>query len=86
MQANEFRYRTEVDKPIDILRSATSINAEIVQRKGELGVIAAGAKADVIVLDTSPLKDITVFERYRNEMPLVMKGGELKRCSLPRAA
>ncbi len=37
MQANELRYRAEVDRPIDVLRSATSINAEIVQRKGELG-------------------------------------------------
>jgi imidazolonepropionase-like amidohydrolase len=82
LQSSEFRYRVAVDKPIDILRSATSINAEIVQRKGELGVIAPGAKADLILLDTSPLQDITVFERWRSEMPLVMKGGALKRHTL----
>lgn len=79
MQASEFRFRAEVDKPIDILRSATSINAEILQRKGELGVIAPGARADLILLNTSPLQDITVFERWRGEMPLVVKGGEVKR-------
>ena len=62
LQASEFRYRSDVDKPIDILRSATSINAEIMQRKGELGVTAADAKADLIVLDESPLDNIAIFE------------------------
>ena len=79
MQANEFRYRAEVDRPIDILRSATSVNAEIMQRKGELGVIAPGAKADMILLNGDPLQDISIFERFRTHMPLIVKGGELMR-------
>jgi imidazolonepropionase-like amidohydrolase len=79
MQANEFRYRAEVDRPIDILRSVTSINAEIMQRKGELGTIAPGAKADMILLDGDPLQDIAIFERFRTHMPLIVKGGELVR-------
>jgi imidazolonepropionase-like amidohydrolase len=79
MQANEFRYRAEVDRPIDILRSVTSINAEIMQRKGELGTIAPGAKADMILLDGDPLRDIAIFERFRTHMPLIVKGGELVR-------
>jgi imidazolonepropionase-like amidohydrolase len=78
-QAKEFRYRREVDQPIDILRSATSINAEIMQRKGELGAIAVGAKADLIVLDGDPLADITVFERFATHMPIIMKGGVFHR-------
>ena len=79
LQACEFRYRADVDKPIDILRSATSINAEIMQRKGELGVIAAGAKADLVVLEESPLENIAVFEKYRSHMPIIMRGGQLIR-------
>jgi imidazolonepropionase-like amidohydrolase len=82
MQANEFRYRAEVDHPIDILRSATSVNAEIMQRKGELGVIAPGGKADMILLDGDPLQDIAIFERFRTHMPLIVKGGELVRNQL----
>jgi imidazolonepropionase-like amidohydrolase len=82
MQAQEFRYRAEVDQPIDILRSATSVNAEIVQRGDTLGQIAPGAKADLIVLDRSPLEDVTIFERYRTEMPVVMRGGQLVRNTL----
>ncbi len=82
LQASEFRYRAEVDKPIDILRSATSINAEIMQRKGELGVIAAEAKADLIVLDESPLKNIAIFEKYRTSIPVILRGGQLIRQTL----
>jgi imidazolonepropionase-like amidohydrolase len=82
MQANEFRYRSEVDKPIDILRSATSINAEICQRQGDLGVIAEGAFADMILLESNPLEDITIFERFRTHMPLIVKAGEIKRNEL----
>lgn len=82
MQADEFRFRAEVDKPIDILRSATSINAEICQLGEETGRVAPGYRADLIVLDENPLQDVTVFERYRESMPLVMRSGELLRNSL----
>ena len=82
LQSSEFRFRSEVDSPIDILRSATSINAEIMQRKGELGVIAPGAKADLIVIDGDPTEDITIFEKYQTHMPVIMKGGEFKRNNL----
>ncbi len=79
MQSSEFRFRTEVDRPIDILRSATSVNAEIIQRAGELGVVAESAKADLLLLDKNPLQDLGVFERWRAEMPMVMKGGVMHR-------
>lgn len=82
LQANEFRYRREVDQPIDILRSATSINAEIMQRAGELGVVAPGAKADLILIDGDPLADITVLERFRTHMPLIIRDGEIIRRTL----
>lgn len=82
LQSNEFRYRCAVDKPIDVLRSATSINAEIMQRGGELGVIAPGAKADLILLENDPLLDISVFERASTHMPLIIKGGEIVRNGL----
>jgi len=82
MQANEFRYRLDVDRPIDILRSATSINAEIMQRAGELGVVAPGAKADLILIEGDPLKDISVLERFCTHLPLIIKDGEIIRRTL----
>jgi imidazolonepropionase-like amidohydrolase len=62
-QAHEFRLRGAVDKPVDVLRSATSVNAELLMQVGELGVIREGALADLVVLDGDPLSDLsTIWE------------------------
>ena len=81
-QCGEFRIRAEVLGNLEALRSATSVAAEIVNMKGELGVIAAGAMADVLVLDGNPLADIGVVaandgERveYVMQRGRVVKGG-----------
>lgn len=79
LQSREFRHRAEVDRPIDILRSATSVNAEILQMEDQIGIVRAGACADLIALDTNPLEDITCFERWQSEMPLVIAEGRIVR-------
>ncbi len=81
MQSRELEFRAEVQPPIDILRSATSINAEIVQMQGQVGEISEGAYADMIVLDGNPLEDLSIFQRPE-QMPLIMKDGVLKRMKL----
>ena len=82
-QSDEFTIRARVQKPVDILRSATSINAALVQRSNELGVVRAGALADLIVVDGDPLTDISVLCGQGERIPLVMKAGEiLKRTAL----
>lgn len=82
MQASEFRFRAEVDQPLDILRSATSINAEIAQRGHDLGRIAPGYLADLIVLESDPTKDLSIFERYRTQMPVIVRDGQVIRNEL----
>jgi imidazolonepropionase-like amidohydrolase len=74
-QGGELELRGQVSKPIDVLRSATSINAEILQRSGELGCIKPGAFADILVLEGNPLKDLALFRVPVNNIPVVMKGG-----------
>lgn len=81
LQSHEFTLRTEVDQPIDVLRSATSVNAEILNMAGELGCIAPGAYADIILLETNPLDDFSVFET-NSQMPLIMKSGKWVRNEL----
>jgi imidazolonepropionase-like amidohydrolase len=73
-QSREFRLRREVCGALDILRSATSVNADLVQMTGKLGTIAPGAFADLLVLEHNPLDDITVLERHET-IRLIMKGG-----------
>ena len=60
-QLDEFEIRARVLPAHEILNSATSVNAEILNRSGELGVVAPGALADLIVVDGDPVKDITVL-------------------------
>jgi imidazolonepropionase-like amidohydrolase len=60
-QSREFAIRAEVVPTIDTIRSATSTAARLIQREGELGVIAPGAHGDLIVLDRDPLQDVSVL-------------------------
>ena len=76
-QSEEFIIRSQVMKPVDILRSATSVNARILNRAGELGAVKAGALADLIVVDGDPLKDLSVLTHQGAHLPLIMKGGQM---------
>jgi len=51
--------------PIDAIQSATSRSAEMLEMKGEIGVVAPGAFADIIAVSGEPLKDIGVLEHVR---------------------
>jgi imidazolonepropionase-like amidohydrolase len=78
----EFTLRKDVFTPVEILRSATSINARILQSEGELGCIAPGAYADLIVVDGDPLQDLNVMLTGRAGMPIIMKAGDIIRNDL----
>lgn len=78
-QNEEFRIRGEVQRPIDVIRSATSVAAELLCAEGELGTLAIGARADAVVLDADPLSDIGVLADPAAHMPLVVQGGAVVR-------
>ena len=59
--------------PAQALRAATGVAAELLDRKGKLGVVVPGAFADLIAVDGDPLRDITVLER----VSFVMKDGKV---------
>lgn len=80
-QMSEFELRADVLSPFEILRSATSTNAEILQMEGALGVIAPGAIADLLVVDGNPLEDLSILTRPGG-MPLIMKDGAIIQNSL----
>ena len=74
-QNQEFLIRSEVLAPLDVLRSATSINAALVNRSGELGTIAEGAVADILVVDGDPLGDLGLLQDQGRHIPVIMKDG-----------
>jgi imidazolonepropionase-like amidohydrolase len=57
--------------PADAIQSATSRAAEMLDRKGEIGVVAPGAYADIVAVSGDPLKDVGILEHVR----FVMKDG-----------
>ncbi|MEV0702728.1 amidohydrolase family protein [Saccharopolyspora sp. NPDC050389] len=72
-QSEEFRIRAEVQQPLDIIRSATTVAADLVRMPGRIGTLAPGAHADLIVLDTDPLADITALTK---PLRMVVQAGE----------
>jgi imidazolonepropionase-like amidohydrolase len=74
-QSREFVIRREAMAAIDIIRSATTVNAEILNRSGELGIVAPGACADLIVVDGDPLADISLLDGQGERLTHIMKDG-----------
>jgi imidazolonepropionase-like amidohydrolase len=80
-QTREFLLRREVQSAAAILRSATSVNAEILMEP-HLGKIQPGCHADILVVDGDPLTDINVLAQDGRSVTAIMKGGEfVKRSS-----
>jgi imidazolonepropionase-like amidohydrolase len=74
-QSKEFLLRGEALTPREIIHSATLVGAELLGRAGELGVIAPGALADLLILDGNPLEDLGVFQDQGARLPVIMQAG-----------
>lgn len=82
---SEFTARTKWFTPVEVLRQATSGNAEILALSGKLnpypdgmlGIIQEGAYADLLLYDGNPLEDIQVIVDYPQHLKLVMKDGRI---------
>jgi imidazolonepropionase-like amidohydrolase len=74
-QSREFLLRREVLSAIEIIRSATTIGAEVIRMQGKLGTLKPGAFADLLVLDGNPLEDFAVFQEQGRHIAAIMKGG-----------
>ena len=75
-QSREFVIRSEVVKPIEIIRSATTIGAKVLRREGKLGCLKPGAWADMIVVDGNPLKNLALLGEQGKHLAAIVKGGQ----------
>jgi imidazolonepropionase-like amidohydrolase len=82
-QSQEFRIRAQVQEPADILKSATTTAAKLLNMQGEIGVLTPGAYADLLVVDGDPLIDATVFANPQDHLRLVMSRGRVVSTDLP---
>ena len=74
-QSREFIIRAEVQKPIEIIRAATLIGAQIVRQVDKIGCLKPGAFADLLVVDGNPLTDLGVLQEQGRHLAAIMKGG-----------
>jgi imidazolonepropionase-like amidohydrolase len=74
-QSEEFVIRARVLPAIDIIRSATTIGAQLLRMEGKLGCLKPGAFADLLLVDGDPLKDLSLLTRQGRHLPVIMKGG-----------
>jgi imidazolonepropionase-like amidohydrolase len=61
--------------PIDVLRSATSVNADVFRINNKVGRIKQGLLADIIAVDGDPTKNISLVRKIK----MVMKDGIVKK-------
>lgn len=76
-QSEEFLIRAEIQKPIDVIRSATVIAAELFQMTGDIGIVAEGARADLLVIDDNPSENLQLLQEQGRYMRLIMKDGKI---------
>src|SRR5208337_1821576 len=78
-------------EPVEILKMATSVNGELLAMSGprnpypgKIGVIEAGALADLIVVDGDPLADLNLIADPERNFVVIMKDGRVVKNDLPR--
>jgi imidazolonepropionase-like amidohydrolase len=72
--ANEFGLMVKFGmSPMDAIKSATSFAANLLEMKGDIGVIAPGAYADIMAVQGDPLTSIEVLK----SVSFVMKDGNV---------
>jgi imidazolonepropionase-like amidohydrolase len=73
----------------EILRTATSTNAELLALsgprnpyQGKIGVLEAGAFADMLVVDGNPLENINLLNDPEKNLAVIMKDGSVYKNTL----
>jgi imidazolonepropionase-like amidohydrolase len=73
-RAVELELKAQVMRPMEVLVSATRVNAEIFRMEDRIGTVEAGKYADLLVVKGNPLRDLRLFQVLDN-LQLIMKGG-----------
>jgi imidazolonepropionase-like amidohydrolase len=76
-------------RPVEILKMATAVNGELLAMSGprnpypgKLGVIEAGALADLIVVEGDPLENLKLIADPEKNFPVIMKDGKIYKNTL----
>jgi imidazolonepropionase-like amidohydrolase len=76
-QSREFEVRGRHEASLDVLRSATSVNAELIGLQAEVGTLRPGAAADIIAVSGNPVADVAVLADPQRTLKLVVHDGRV---------
>ncbi|ONI89571.1 peptidase M38 [Actinosynnema sp. ALI-1.44] len=77
-RGGELTLRAALETPMDALVAATKTNAEILGLSGDVGVIATGMRADLVLWNGNPLEDPELFADPANAVVVVQAGRVVK--------
>jgi imidazolonepropionase-like amidohydrolase len=75
-QSEELLIRAEALPAAEVLRSATLVGAEVVRRSHELGRVAEGCLADLLVVDGDPLRELGLLQDQGAHLAMIVKDGK----------
>jgi imidazolonepropionase-like amidohydrolase len=75
-RAVEFELKAQVMTPMEVLLSATRVNAELFRMADRIGTVEPNKYADLIVVQGNPLKNVRAFQ-VQDNLRAIMKGGRL---------
>jgi imidazolonepropionase-like amidohydrolase len=75
-RAVEFELKGQIMKPMEVLLSATKVNAELFRMADKIGSVEPNKYADLIVVQGNPLKNLRAFQ-VQDNLRVIMKGGRL---------
>jgi imidazolonepropionase-like amidohydrolase len=81
----EFENRVKFFTPLEVLKQATSTNAELLRysnsrdpyKAAPLGVVKDGAWADMLIYDGNPLENIDFVTKPKEHLKVIIKGGKV---------
>ena len=77
----ELELKAQVMKPMEVLLSATRVNAELFRMQDKIGSVEPGKYADLLVVAGNPLKNLRVLQN-QDSLRLIMKGGRVYKRTL----
>jgi imidazolonepropionase-like amidohydrolase len=75
-QNRELAIRAELEPAVDVLRSMYVTNARLCGLEDQIGVIAPGAYADVVISEVDPIADLAGLAEPDANLSTIIKGGE----------
>jgi imidazolonepropionase-like amidohydrolase len=76
-QNTEFALRAPALPPLELLQGATAVAARLMGREGELGLVAPGALADLLIVDGDPSATLDMLVAPETGIRLLMQGGRV---------